>query len=140
MLTKTIEYTDYNGIKRKENFLFNLTTAEIAEMELGVEGGYIEMVQKIIDANDSVTLQGIFKELVLKAYGEKSADGKYFMKKDAQGYPLSAKFEQCAAYSVLYMELAFNDVAAAEFMKGIMPAELADQVDINEIMQNAKQE
>lgn len=77
MLNKVIEYTDYNGMKRKENFMFNLTTAELAEMELGVSGGYIEMVQKIIDANDHVTLQSIFKELVLKAYGEKSADGRY---------------------------------------------------------------
>ena len=82
MLKKTIEYTDFNGEERKEDFYFNLTTAEIMEMEMGVAGGFSEMTQRIVDAKDVPSIIKIFKELILKAYGEKSPDGKRFIKSE----------------------------------------------------------
>ena len=82
MLKKTIEYTDFNGEERKEDFYFNLTTAEIMEMEMGVAGGFSEMIQRIVDAKDTPSIIKIFKELILKAYGEKSPDEKRFIKSE----------------------------------------------------------
>lgn len=120
MLKKTIEYTDYNDVKRKEDFYFNLTKAEIMEMELSTTGGLAEMIQKIIDTQDTPQIIKLFKELVLKAYGEKSADGKRFIKNDE----VRDGFAQTEAYSELFMELATDANAAAAFVNGIVPKDL----------------
>lgn len=120
MLKKTIEYTDYNDVKRKEDFYFNLTKAEIMEMELSTTGGLAEMIQKIIGTQDTPQIIKIFKELVLKAYGEKSADGKRFIKNDE----IRDGFAQTEAYSELFIELATDANAAAAFVNGIVPKDL----------------
>ena len=121
MLKKTIAYTDYNGTERNEDFYFNLTKAELMEMEMSTSGGLAEMIQNIVKAQDSPAIIKVFKDLVLKAYGEKSLDGKRFMKVDENGTPLSIAFSQTEAYSNLFMELATNAEAAAEFVNGIVP-------------------
>lgn len=124
MLTKTIKYTDYNGEEREEKFLFNLSKAELMEMELGTTGGMVETLKKIIETKDTPSLVKIFKDLILKSYGEKSADGKRFIKIDNEGNPLSIGFSQTEAYSNLFMELATNSVSAIEFVKGIIPSDI----------------
>lgn len=122
MLKKTITYTDYNGNERTENFYFNLSKAELMEMELGISGGYTEMLTSIIEAQDVPTLIKIWKDLILKSYGEKTADGKRFVKSKE----MAEGFSQTEAYSNLFMELSTNTDAAIEFAKGIMPADLVD--------------
>ena len=137
MLQKSIKYVDYNGVEREETFLFNLTKAELMEMELGTVGGLTEMIQKIIQTNDQPSIIKIFKELILKAYGEKSADGKRFIKTDEHGNPLSRAFSETEAYSNLFMELSTDDKAAAAFVNGIIPEGLSKElegVDIQEAM------
>lgn len=124
MITKTIKYTDYNGVEREENFLFNLSKAELMEMEMGTTGGLGEMIKKIIATQDTPSIIKIFKELVLKAYGEKSADGKRFIKVDENGQPLSKAFSETEAYSILFMELASDADAAAKFVAGIVPKDI----------------
>lgn len=121
MLKKTIKYTDYNGTQREEDFYFNLTKAELMEMEMSTSGGLAEMIQNIVKAQDAPAIIKVFKDLVLKAYGEKSLDGKRFMKVDENGTQLSIAFSQTEAYSNLFMELATNAEAAAEFVNGIVP-------------------
>lgn len=124
MIKKTIKYTDYNGVEREENFWFNLSKAELMEMEMGTTGGLAEKIQKIIETQDAPSIIKIFKELVLKAYGEKSADGKRFRKVDTDGTPLSVYFSETEAYSKLFMELATDSDKAAEFVKGIIPNDI----------------
>ena len=124
MITETIKYTDYNGVDREEKFLFNLSKAELMEMEMGTTGGLTEMIQKIIETQDAPSIIKIFKELILKAYGEKSADGKRFIKVNDQGVPLSIGFSQTEAYSQLFMKLATDADAAAKFVRGIVPGDL----------------
>lgn len=124
MLSKTIKYTDYNGVEREEKFLFNLSKAELMEMEMGTTGGLGETITKIIAAQDTPSIIKVFKELLLKAYGEKSADGKRFIKTGSDGQPLSTAFSQTEAYSILFMELATDANAAANFIKGIIPADI----------------
>lgn len=130
MLKKTITYTDYNGTERKEDFYFNLTKAEIMEMEMGTAGGMAEMIQRIVAAQDAPTIIKIFKDLILKAYGQKSPDGKRFIKNQ----DLRDEFEQTEAYSILFMELAQDDKAAANFVNGIMPADI-DRSQIPQLQQ-----
>ena len=118
MLKKTITYVDYNGTERKEDFYFNLSKAEIMEMEMGTTGGMVEMINKIVAAQDAPAIIDMFKKMILKAYGEKSADGKRFIKSKE----LSEAFSQTEAYSQLFMELATDADAASKFVNGIVPA------------------
>lgn len=120
MLKKTIKFTDYNGLERSETYYFNLSKAEILEMEMSTTGGFADMVQKIVEIQDMPGLIKIFKELILKAYGEKSPDGKRFIKSKE----LSEAFSQTEAYSNLFMELATDSNAASDFIKGIIPGDI----------------
>ena len=124
MLKKTITYHDYNGVEYTQDFYFNLSKAEIMEMEMGTTGGLAEMITKIVAAQDAPAIIKIFKDLILKSYGEKSADGKRFIKSDE----ISAAFTQTEAYSELFMELATDAEAAAAFVNGIIPADMAKEV------------
>lgn len=121
MLKKTVTYTDYNGVERTEDYYFNLSKAEILEMEMGTTGGLAEMIKKIVDAKDAPAIIRIFKDLVLKAYGEKSDDGKRFIKSKE----LSEAFSQTEAYSQIFMELATDADKGAEFVNGIVPGDMA---------------
>ena len=120
MLKKTVTYVDYNGVERTEDFYFNLSKAEVTEMELSVEGGFSKMLEEIVKSNDNARILELFKEMVLKAYGEKSADGRRFVKSKE----LSEAFSQTEAYSEIFMELAMDEKAAAACVNGIMPANL----------------
>lgn len=119
MLKKTITYTDYNGVERTEDFYFNLTKSELLVLEMGTTGGLTEMVEKIVAAQDVPTIINLFQDIILKAYGEKSADGKRFIKNDE----IREAFAQTEAYNILFMELATDAEAASAFFNGIIPKE-----------------
>lgn len=119
MLKKTINYKDYNGEDRSEDCYFNLSRAEVTEMELMTEGGLSETIQSITRDKNVPKIIEIFKMLILKSYGKKSPDGRRFIKSKE----LSEEFSQTEAYSELFMELATNASAAAAFVNGIMPVE-----------------
>lgn len=126
MLKKAITYTDYDGLERTEEFRFNLTKAELMDMELTTVGTFSKLMQKIIDEKDMVRLAKYFKELILKSYGVKSDDGKRFIKSPE----LSEAFSQTEAYSELYMELLGNSEYAVKFIQQVMPKDL----DQNEVV------
>lgn len=125
MFKKDIEYTDYNGNKRKEAFYFNLSKAELMEMELSTSGGFQQYINRIINAQDTPQLVKLFKELILKSYGEKSDDGKRFIKSDE----IRDAFSQTEAYSELFMELATNTESATEFVNHVIPSDMAEKVE-----------
>lgn len=125
MLKKTIKYTDYNDVEREEDFYFNLTKSEIMEMQLTTEGGLAERIQKIAKTVDVPSLTKLFKGIILKSYGEKSDDGKRFIKSEE----LSEAFSQTEAYDVLFMELMSDDEAASNFILGVAPKEIVNSDD-----------
>lgn len=120
MLKKAITYVDYNGVERTESFYFNLSKAELIEMEYGTVGTFTSMIQNIIDAQDEPELIKLFKSLILKSYGKKSADGRRFEKSEE----ISKDFSETEAYVILFMELARDSKAASEFVNGIIPADI----------------
>lgn len=124
MIKKTVTYTDLNGNDRTESFYFHFYESEILEMEMSVEGGFAERIQRIIDAKDQPSLIREIKKFVLNAYGVKSEDGKRFIKND----DVRAAFEQSPAYSKIFMELVMDDTVASEFVKGVVPADMKDRV------------
>jgi hypothetical protein len=120
MYKKTVTYEDFNGTQRTEDFYFNLTKAELMKLQMGTNGGLDERLTKIIKSQDVVTLLKEFEEIVLIAYGEKSEDGKRFVKNDE----VRENFKASAAYSEIYVELATNSEEASKFITGIMPADI----------------
>lgn len=123
MLKKTMTYTDYDGNQRTEDFYFNLNKAELVEMENSREGGLDKAIKTIIASHDRTQLISMFKNIILASYGEKSPDGKRFVKSKE----LSTGFSQTEAYSQLFMELSSDSKAAAAFVNGIVPQEMPVQ-------------
>ena len=133
MIKETITYVDYNDIERTEDFFFNLTKAELTEIEMSTSGGLVEMINRIVAAQDAPSIIKVFKELILKAYGVKSLDGKRFEKSDK----LRTEFEQTEAYSQLFMKLATDADAASKFVNGIIPSDAASiKVKTNQAASN----
>ena len=126
MFKKTITYTDYNEVERTENHYFHLNESEILKMEMGIKGGLAEKIKRIVDADDTPAIIEVFEDLIQKSYGVKTLDGRGFTKKRED---LEA-FMATEAYSKLFMELATNSEAAAEFINGIIPADLAKKADL----------
>lgn len=125
MLKKTITYTDYNGTERTEDFYFNLTKAEIMKMEMSTTGGLAEMIQRIVAAQDQPAIIAVFEDLIQRAFGVKTPDGKGFVKRKED---LEA-FIATEAYSDLFMELATDADKASAFVNGIVPAELKAEMN-----------
>lgn len=114
-ITKT--YNDFNDVERTETKFFNLTEAEVMEMELGTAGGVAELLQRIVAAKDQPTIIKFFKDFILKAYGEKSLDGLRFDKSEQ----MRQDFSNTQFYNLLFMELATDDEKAAKFVNGVIP-------------------
>ena len=105
MFKHNIKYTDYNGMERNEVFYFNLSKAELMEMELSTNAGVEEMIRMMIATNDNAKIVQTFKDLILKSYGIKSEDGRRFIKSKE----LREQFEQSEAYSEFFMEMIANE-------------------------------
>lgn len=118
MIKKTFTFVDFNGVERTEDHYFHLSKAELARMELSINGGFTEMINRVIAAKDQATLLTVFEDLIQKSYGVKTIDGRGFMKRKED---LEA-FMATEAYSQLYMELITNADAAAAFFNGVIPA------------------
>lgn len=127
MIKKTITYTDFNGGERTEDFYFHLTKAEITKMEMSVNGGMAERIQRIVSAQDQPAIIEVFEDLIKKSYGVKTPDGRGFVKRKED---LEA-FMATEAYSQLFMELATDADAAQKFVNGIIPADLSKQIASN---------
>lgn len=117
MLTKKIKYTDFEGNEREEEFKFNLTKAELMELQLSTTGGLDKILKKITAEQDTAKIMEYFKKIILMSYGEVSIDGKRFIKSPE----LSEAFSQTEAYSELFIELASSEQAAIEFINGVVP-------------------
>lgn len=120
----TETYTDYNGVERTEDFLFNLNKGEIMDLEMGINGGLSESLNRLIQAQDGASILQVIKDIVKKAYGVKSIDGKRFIKSDE----LLEEFTQTEAFSQIYVRLATDADEAAKFINGIIPAEMSKQI------------
>ena len=117
MYKKTMSYTDFDGNTRKEDFFFNFTTAELAEMELTAKGGLKGEIEAITNEQNGEKIVDWFKKIILKSVGKKSPDGRKFIKSKE----ISDDFAQTQAYSDLFMELAFDAKKGADFINKVFP-------------------
>lgn len=125
MIKKTITFKDFNDNERTEDFYFNLTEAELIEMNLSVSGGLDQLVERITSAQDGKEIIKVFKEIILASYGVKSLDGRKFEKSDN----IRKDFESTNAYSQIFTELATDDAKAAAFIKGVVSNDLRKKIE-----------
>ena len=117
MYKRNIKYIDYNGTEREEDFYFNLNQLEIIEMQADAEGDLADKLMNIVKAKDGAIIMKTLKEFILKSYGEKSPDGRYFDKSEE----ISRRFEHTEAFNVFFMELCTDANAAAAFIQHVLP-------------------
>lgn len=125
MLKKTITFEDFDGNSHTEDFYFNLSKTELYEMNVSEKGGFSDYLQQIIVEENGREIIRIMREILQKAYGVRSPDGKKFVKNEE----VWNEFKDSAACDSLLFELYSDSVKAAEFFRGIAPAELVDQVE-----------
>jgi hypothetical protein len=134
VLKKTITYQDLDGNSVTEDFYFNLTKAELAEMELAEEGGMRSRLEALLEEEDRKKIIGAFKMLISATVGRRSEDGRRFIKSEE----ITNEFMQTEAYSVLFMELMTDTDSVVAFAQGVMPADLVAQVDMQKITQDMR--
>lgn len=128
MLKKTITYTDLNGIERTEDFYFDMSKLEIVKMQVSTKGGYDVQLKSIAADLNGALIMEFFENFIAKAYGEKSEDGRRFMKSEE----ISKAFMETPAYEVLFEELVTDDKAAADFVNTVMRSNTNKAVAIPE--------
>lgn len=132
MLKKVITSTNYmTGEKEEESYYFNFTQSELMEMHMTTPGGMDAKLDRMINTKDSIELTNLIKSFIIDSYGERSDDGKYFMKKDENGRSLGEKFAQTDAYNVLFMELFTDANKCAAFINGIIPKEVMQEINVD---------
>lgn len=120
MIKKTITYTDYNGVQRTEDFYFNLSKPDLVELDVEYPEGFAEKIKNVMETNDKKEMVRIFKDLIMRSYGVKDADGRHFKKSKE----LSEEFVETPAYGELFMEIGYDSKAAADFLNGLIPSDL----------------
>jgi len=129
MIRETVKYVDFNDVERVESHDFHFTKTELTDMHMHTPGGLDGLIRKIINEKDQTKLYDLVKELILKSYGEKSADGRSFIKKRPDGTLLADEFAQTQAFDELFTTLGQDAKKLADFVNGIMPKKLRDEVE-----------
>lgn len=131
MLRQTVKFVDFNGDETEEVLYFNLSKTEAVELELSFKGGLESKIRSLVEAGDNLATYRFFKELVLKAYGHKSGDGKRFIKNDT----IREEFEQSAAFEEFVFKLMNDETGktAMAFFTNIMPREIRESLSGKEI-------
>lgn len=131
MIAYPIKYTDFNGVEREEAPWFHISQSELIDMELNSNDKFSTKLKALTNTENMSSIVPFLKDLLIKSYGEKTEDGKYFVKKDNNGRPLYEKFQQSEAYDAIFSELIQNPDKASEFIIGILPSKLAEEARKN---------
>ena len=132
MFSRTFEYKGYDGLPKKETWWFNLSEAELYEMELGANGGVNALMNRMLREEHPEQIVEMFKKIILKSVGERSADGRKFMKKERPGMPwgeVAEDFRETPAYTQLFTELVSSGEKLSAFLRGAIPIEVAEAID-----------
>lgn len=140
MFSRTFEYKGYDGQPHKETWWFNLSEEELYKMELGTVGGMNGMMNRLLREEKPGEIVDMFEKIILMSVGERSADGRRFLKKPRPGYPwgeVAEDFRETPAYGQLFMELVSSGEKLTAFLKGAVPADVAAELDKAEAERNS---
>lgn len=125
MIDKKIKFTDLEGQEREQKFLFHMSQAELTKLQLEVKGGFINKLKDVINRQDVPEVSKLVDMMIMNSIGEKSPNGISFIKNDR----IREEFKYSDAYSSLYMELMGSIDAFSAFIKGILPSNIALEID-----------
>ena len=131
MFSRTFEFKGYDGEMHKETWWFNLSETELYKLELGTVGGVNGMMNRMLREERPDKIVDMFEKIILTSVGERSADGRRFLKKPRIGMPwgeVAEDFRETPAYDQLFLELVSDGKKLSAFLKGVIPKELADQL------------
>ena len=131
MFSRTFEFKGYDGEMHKETWWFNLSETELYKLELGTVGGVNGMMNRMLREERPDKIVDMFEKIILTSVGERSADGRRFLKKPRVGMPwgeVAEDFRETPAYDQLFLELVSDGKKLSAFLKGVIPKELADQL------------
>lgn len=120
MLKKELTYENYDGVEVTEVFYFNLTKAELTLWEASEDGGVSARLKKMVDTKDGKSIMSTFYDIMMRSYGEKSADGKRFVKSPE----MSKAFSETVAFDIIFSEMMEDPEKALNFVQKVLPAEL----------------
>lgn len=124
MLRKSVNYTDFDGNNRTEVLYFNISKPELLDYLADKGDNFESYVRKLTETSNLKGIMDLFKEIVVISYGEKSEDGRRFIKSEQ----MSKEFMQTEAYNTLFEELIADPKNAIAFIKGVIPADLSDKL------------
>lgn len=132
MLSRTFRFKGYDGKEHEETWWFNLSEDELYRMELTNLGGMNGMMNRLMRQEKPKEIVDMFEEIILGSVGERSLDGRKFMKKkksptDPWG-EVAEDFRETPAYSQLFIELVSDGEKLADFLKGVIPEEVAEKL------------
>lgn len=129
MFKHTITYTNFNDEEVTETLYFHLSASEIADLQSAENSLFDQTrLEQAVKTKDSKELYSIFKTLIKESYGEKSSDGRMFIKIDKDGHRLVDDFMLTAVYDEFFMELISNEALCNKFISEIIPANLAEKI------------
>lgn len=117
MIKRSYKFVDYNDNEREETYYFDLRDDEIVKLELGTKGGLSEKIKRLTAAQDIPEIIKVFEDVVKMSYGEKSADGREFIKDPV----LTKSFMQTRGYSMLFMDFITKENFASDFFNELVP-------------------
>lgn len=120
MIKKTLTYTNFNGAEVTEDFYFHISKAELLEMEISANGTLQQQLQAIVASNDGARILPKFKEIIRMSFGHKTPDGAFIKRPE-----FVEQFEGSGAYETLFLSFMQNAGEFAEFVNGLVPADLA---------------
>lgn len=126
MFKDTITYVDYDGVERTETFYFNFSKSELAKFQASIPGGLDNRLSEISAAKDMPAMMRFFNEIIMKSYGEKSHDGRRFMKGDND--ELAKAFAETPAYDIFFQKIFMSDGYMVSFLTEIMPPEFREKI------------
>ena len=111
MFKHKIDYVDFNGTQRSEDFYFHLSLPEVTRLEAEIGKPLNQYAQEVAANQNIKELLDFIEKMVLSSYGQKSADGKSFLKSEE----IRKEFEHSQAYAELFEQLLTNAELAEKF-------------------------
>lgn len=134
MIKRTVTYEDFNGVTHTEDLYFNLTKTEMSkivleEAKFDPDGNqdeesmnaFSDRLREIGRSGDGKKIIDMFEWLLKISYGEKSEDGRRFVKNDE----VYEDWRYSASYDQFWQDLMLSETGdMVEFINGIIPADL----------------
>lgn len=115
MLKHQVSYKDFDNKTVKETLWFNLTTRDSAKLTIKY-GDLAAYVKKIEKEKDAASMMVLIEDLVLTAYGERSEDGRHFVRNDE----IRERFSYSLAFEALLDDLYSDEKKMSKFFDALL--------------------